>query len=190
MPDLTNDMALATIGFGLSVGIGMGMILHHDGTTGGAAIIARILKDKYNIPVTKTFIIIDTAVIIASFFFFVTIKDGMYSILAVYVTTWAIAKYQEGFIIGYQALIFSEKNDEISEFIINDLNRGVTFLSGTGGFTKEEKTIILTIVDKKQIIPLKKGVNKIDPLSFVSISHTYETLGEGFTFEKNVNKGG
>jgi len=74
------------------------------------------------------------------------------------------------------------------DFIINELDRGVTFIKGTGGYSNEEKKIILTIIDRKQVVALKKGVNKIDPSSFVSISHTYETLGEGFTLEQNMNK--
>ena len=188
MPNLQDDMILAAIGFGATVGIGSGMIMQFDGTTGGMAIVARLLKEFFGTPVSKTFLITDTLVISASFFFFLTITDGIYSILAAFIAAVTLAKYQEGFIIGYKVLIFSEYNDKICDFIINELERGVTFIKGTGGFSKEEKKIILTIIDRKQVVALKKGVNKIDPGSFVSISHTYETLGEGFTFEQNMDE--
>ena len=186
MPNLQDDMILAAIGFGVSVGIGAGMILQYDGTTGGAAIVARLLKDFFHIPISKTFLIIDSAVIIASFFFFLTLTDGVYSILAAWITAVTLAKYQEGFIIGYKVLIFSEKYEEIAQFIIKDLDRGVTFMKGTGAYSGEEKQVVLTIIDRKQIVSLKKGVANIDPGCFMSISHTYETLGEGFTFEQNT----
>jgi len=188
MPSLQDDMILAAIGFGATVGIGSGMIMQFDGTTGGMAIVARLLKEFFGTPVSKTFLITDTIIISASFFFFLTITDGIYSILAAFIASVTLAKYQEGFIIGYKVLIFSEHNDKISDFIINELDRGVTFIKGTGGFSNEEKKIILTIIDRKQVVALKKGVNRIDPGSFVSISHTYETLGEGFTFEQNTDK--
>jgi uncharacterized membrane-anchored protein YitT (DUF2179 family) len=186
MPCLQNDMILAAIGFGVTVGVGSGMILQYDGTTGGAAIVARLLKDFFHIPISKSFLIIDSAIIIASFFFFLTITDGIYSILAAWITAVTLAKYQEGFIVGYKVLIFSDHYEEISQFIIKDLDRGVTFVKGTGGYSKEEKQVILTIIDRKQIVSLKKGVGQIDPGCFMSISHTYETLGEGFSFEQNM----
>ena len=188
MPNLQEDMILAAIGFGATVGIGAGMIMQFDGTTGGMAIVARLLKEFFGTPVSKTFLITDTIIISASFFFFLTITDGIYSILAAFIAAVTLAKYQEGFIIGYKVLIFSEQHDKICDFIISELDRGVTFIKGTGGFSNEEKKIILTIIDRKQVVALKKGVNKIDPGSFVSISHTYETLGEGFTFEKNMDE--
>lgn len=188
VPSLQDDMILASIGFGVTVGVGSGMIMQFDGTTGGMSIVARLLKDFFGIPISKTFLITDTIIISASFFFFLTITDGIYSILAAFITAVTLAKYQEGFIIGYKVLIFSEHNDKICDFIINELDRGVTFIKGTGGYSNEEKKIILTIIDRKQVVALKKGVNKIDPGSFVSISHTYETLGEGFTLEQNMNK--
>ena len=186
MPDLTDDMILAAIGFGATVGVGFGLIIQKEGTTGGAVIVAKLLKDFWNVPITKTFLIFDATVIMVSLFSFVDLKDGIYSLVALYITVVTMGKFQEGFIVGYKVLIFSDHYEEIASYIQSTLNRGVTFIQGTGGYTKKERQVVLTIIDRKQIFALKNGVNEIDPNSFVSISHTYETLGEGFTFEQKA----
>jgi len=188
LPDLGDDIMLSAIGFGISSGIGFGLIIQKEGTTGGAIIVAKLLKDLYNVPITKSFLVFDAVVIIASLFMFVEPRDGIYSLIALYIAVMAMQKFQEGFIVGYKVMIFSDHYEKISEYIQTTLNRGVTLMHGTGGYSKTEKQVILTIIDRKQIMSLKKGVNEIDPNSFVSISHTYETLGEGFTFERNVKE--
>ena len=65
------------------------------------------------------------------------------------------------------------------------MNRGATFIHGMGSYNKSDKTIILTIINKRELNPLKEIIYEIDPQAFVSVSHVYETLGEGFTFDSN-----
>jgi len=185
MPDLNDHMIIAVIGFGVTVGLGTGIILQQEGTTGGAAIVGKLLKDIWNIPVAKTFLVFDSIVITASALFFASLLDVMYSLISLYITTVVLTKVLEGFVAGYKVLIFSDRYEEIAKYIQAKLDRGVTFVRGVGAYSKEEKNVVLTIVGKKQLTSLKKGVYDIDPHSFVTVSHTYETLGEGFTFEKN-----
>ena len=188
MPNLQNDMILAAIGFGATVGLGTGLILQKEGTTGGALIVAKLLKDIFNVSVTKTFLVFDSVVILASLYFFLSATDAIYSLIGLYISVQVIAKVQEGFVSGYKVLIFSERYEEIAEAIHQRLNRGVTFVHGTGAYSKDEKNVVLVIVDNKQLVRLKKIVYEIDSSSFVSVSHTYETLGEGFTYDKVVGE--
>jgi uncharacterized membrane-anchored protein YitT (DUF2179 family) len=180
-------MLLAALGFALTIGLGTAIVLKADGTTGGAAVVARLMKDRFDIPVAKTFIVFDSIVIGSSLFFFVSFIDGFYSLISLYVCTVVINKYMEGFFGGYQVLIFSEKIDEIKREIQKELERGVTLLHGTGGYSNFDRKIILVVIPKKQLLVLKQIIYSIDAGSFVSVSHTYETLGEGFTLEKKKN---
>ena len=184
--NLQNDLILAAICLGFTIGLGTGMILRQEATTGGAIIVAKLLKDIFNVPITKTFLIFDATVIIASLLLFIDITVGIYSLIGLYISIVVMNKLQEGFVSGYKVLIFSKKYKKIGESIQQNLKRGATYLHGTGGYSKEEKDVLLVLIDSKQLIRLKNIVNEIDPQSFVSVSHTYETLGEGFTFEKNV----
>lgn len=185
MPNLQDDMILASIGFGVTVGVGTGLIFQQEGTTGGAAIVAKLLKDIWGIPVTKTFLYFDSIVIVASLFFFLDFISAIYSLIGLYVSTLVITKVQEGFVSGYKVLIFSDHHEKIGSLIIEKLQRGVTYVHGTGAYSQDEKNVILTVIHKKQLITLKRIIHEIDPQCFVSVSHTYETLGEGFTFENH-----
>jgi len=183
IPNLQDDMLIVVLGFGVTIGSGLGMILRENGTTGGAATLAKILKDLWNIPVDKTLFYFDTVVVLSSFFIFLSFSNGVYTLLGLFIATKIVAKFQEGFHSSYKVMIISNHSEEIATLIQEKINRGITFLYGRGGFTKNDKEIILTIVSKRQLVSLKKVIYEIDPKSFVSVSHVYETLGEGFTFE-------
>lgn len=183
LPDLTNDMILAAVGFGVCIGVGTGLIVQQEGTSGGAIIIARLLKEKLGIPYTKTFMVFDGVVILASMIFFVSVRDVFYSLIALYISVITLAKVQEGFISGYKVLIFSQHNDQIAPLIHGRLNRGATYIQAYGAYTGNERKILLVIIDNKQLVQLKRLVHEVDPTCFISVEHTYETLGEGFTYK-------
>jgi len=185
MPELHSDMLLAVLGFGLTVGLGTGIVMRADGTTGGAAIVAKLLRQYFHIPVDKTFMAFDAVVITLSLFFFVTPIAWVYSILALYIMAVAISKTMEGFGGGYQTLIISDHFEEITRNIQTDLDRGVTYLHGKGVYSKFDRKIVLVVVAKKELLHLKKIIYDVDPAAFVSVSHTYETLGRGFTLDKH-----
>jgi uncharacterized membrane-anchored protein YitT (DUF2179 family) len=184
LPNLQDHMLLAALGFAITVGLGTAIILKADGTSGGAAIVAKLLKDLWDIPVAKTFIVFDSVVILSSLFFFVDFIAAFYSLIALYVMSVIINKYMEGFFGGYQVLIFSDKQEEIKQTIQRELARGVTLIHGTGGYSNFDRKIVLVVIPKKQLLAIKNIIYTIDPGSFVSVSHTYETLGEGFTLEQ------
>lgn len=184
VPSLQDDMILAVLGFGITVGLGTGILMAADGTSGGAAIVAKLLKEYFHIPIDRTFLIFDATVVSLSLLFFVTPIDYVYSILALYVMSVAIAKTQEGFGGGYQALIVSDVYDQIAKRVQKKLDRGVTFLHGTGAYSKFDRKILMIVVSKKELIHLKKVIYEVDENAFVSVSATHETMGRGFTREK------
>jgi len=182
IPNLQDDMLLAVVGYGVTVGAGLGLILRENATTGGSAIVAKIGKELWDIPMDKTLLIFDSIVVIASFFTFLSFSNGIYTLIGLYIASKVIAKILEGRQAGYKVIIVSKDPEAITKFIQEKMNRGVTFLHGSGGYSRNEKDIILTIIHKKQWAYLKKSIYKIDPHCFVSISPVQETLGEGFTF--------
>ena len=186
VPSLQDDMLLAAAGFGIVVGVGTAIVLKADGTTGGAAIIAKLLNELFHIPIAKVFLVFDTVVILCSLFFFVTFIDAIYSLIALIFMSIAITKYMEGFIGGYQVLIVSEEYRTITKMIHSEMMRGVTLLDGTGAYSNFDKKIVLCAIPKKELVALKKIIYEVDPKSFVTVGHIYETLGEGFTFEKKL----
>ena len=182
VPPLENDMILAALAYGITVGLGMGMIFIEDGTTGGADIIAKLIKEKSGIPMAKTILIFDTSVIIVSLLTFLTFTHAIYTIIGIYLCSWFITKMQEGFQAGYKVMIHSKHSEALRQAIMSSLMRGVTIFYGEGGYSKNPANIIMVAISKKQLLSLKRVIEDIDPHAFVTVSHTYETLGEGFTF--------
>ena len=82
--------------------------------------------------------------------------------------------------------IITEKKQDICEFIHIDLSRGTTLLQGKGGFTEQDKDIILTVVSKNQYVTLSNFIEKTDPYAFVIVSDAKEIKGQGFTYEYRV----
>ncbi|MDO7205443.1 YitT family protein [Paraclostridium bifermentans] len=87
----------------------------------------------------------------------------------------------EGFDFSKSFIIITDNPDEISDSIMKNLERGVTFLEGRGGYSKQKKDVLLVVVSRREEVILRKLVNEIDPLAFVIINNAYEVLGEGFT---------
>ncbi len=185
IPPLPNDMIIASIGMGVLIGTGLGIIFNAGGTTGGVDIIAKIIKDKLGIPMARTMFTFDAIVIGISLVIFLSFTNAIYTILGLYIASKIIERFQEGFQAGHKVLIISDAYQDIADAIHQKMSRGATFIHGMGSYNKTEKTIILTIINKRELNSLKEIIYTIDPQAFVSVSHVYETLGEGFTFDAN-----
>ena len=185
IPPFPDDMILSAIGMGVFVGSGLGIIFNAGGTTGGVDIIAKLIKNKLNIPMSQTMFLFDAAVITVSFVAFLSVETAIYTLIGLYIASKIIERFQSGFQAGNQVLIISNKPKEIADAIHQTMDRGATFLHGAGTYNKQEKIVVLTIIKKRELHTLKEVIYRIDPIAFVSVSHVYETLGEGFTFDQD-----
>ena len=112
----------------------------------------------------------------------------MYTLVAVFVGARVIDFMQEGAYAARGALIISENHHEnISNEILEQMNRGVTVLKGHGSFTKQNKEVLYCVVGRNEIVFLKRIINAIDPHAFVSVIVVHDVIGEGFTFDENKN---
>ena len=181
VPPLPNDMIIASIGMGILIGTGLGIIFNAGGTTGGVDIIAKIIKDKLGIPMARTMFAFDATVIGISLIIFLSFTNAIYTIIGLYIASKIIERFQA----GHKVLIISDHFQTIADAIHQKMSRGATFIHGMGSYNQTEKTIILTIINKRELNALKEIIYTIDPQAFVSVSHVYETIGEGFTFDAN-----
>jgi len=89
----------------------------------------------------------------------------------------------DGFNIAKEVTIISDEYDMINNFIINELNKGSTFLKGRGGFTNKDKYIIVVLISNREFYKLKNYINEMDKDAFVTVNNVYEVFGYGF---KNI----
>ncbi len=179
-PLVPNAELLSTLYGGALIGVGLGMVFKSRATSGGTDIIAMILAKYTRLPVGQLLIIVDSVIVVGALVAFGDWKIPLLSWLVIFLTGKIIDTIVEG--TGYEksVLIISKKHQEIRDKIINDLNRGGTYIDGTGMYNGDEKKIIMTVVNRREVILLKDFIKKIDSNAFVMVSDTNEILGDGF----------
>lgn len=181
---LQDDLFLASLFAGVFVGIGLGIIFRYGGTTGGVDIIARLAHKYVGWSMGKTMFIFDAAVILLSWLTFLDSRSMMYTLVAVFIGARVIDFVQEGAYSGRGAFIISEFQHEIADRISNEMDRGVTVLSGYGHFTKVNREVLYCVVGRNEIVRLKNIITSIDPHAFVSVTDVHDVMGEGFTLDE------
>ncbi|NKW93125.1 YitT family protein [Bacillus toyonensis] len=185
--NLQNDMTLAALFAGAFIGIGLGIIFKYGGTTGGVDIIARLAHKYVGWSMGKTMFMFDAIVIIVSILTYLSYREGMYTLVAVFIGAKVIDFIQEGAYAAKGATIISDKNDEIAAQILSDMERGATFLKAVGSYTKVERNVLYCVVAKNEIVKLKNIITSVDPHAFVAVSDVHDVVGEGFTLDENKN---
>lgn len=178
----TDDLFINLI-FGILIaGVGMGIVFNQNASTGGTDIIAKIINKYLHLDIGKSLLAAD---------FFITLfaglvfgaRLGMYALLGIVINSFVIDKMIAGFNVKINMIIISDQIDAINEFILVDVFRGTTIYHATGGYSKEDKRIINTIVSRSEYIKIRNFVKSIDEKAFVAVSYITEVEGEGFTFE-------
>jgi uncharacterized membrane-anchored protein YitT (DUF2179 family) len=177
--DLTSDSVLNALFGGVLMGGGMGLVFRAKGTTGGTDILARLLGKWRGIPLSESFLITDTAVVLGSGIAF-SWTLALYAVVALYTSGMAAELTSEGTGIVRAATIITDKPREVGEKIMRELARGVTMWQGTGLYSGKEREILFCAISRSEVNPLKAIIYEVDPAAFVVIGQAHEALGEGF----------
>lgn len=175
------DLMLNGLIGGMIMGVGLGIVLKEDATTGGTDLAAAILKKIFpGLSIGQLLLVLDAAVILAAALAFRSLKLGLYAAVSMYVCTKSMDAYLEGVNFAKSLMIISDRAEQIAARLMNDLERGVTGLHGIGMYSGSEKTILLCVVKRDEIQDVKEIVSEIDPRAFVLLSDVREVMGEGF----------
>lgn len=179
---VTDDVLLSAITGSILLGLGQGIIFKLDGSTGGTDLIALMINKVIpSIPLSKCLVFIDGSVVLSSGLVNGNIETGLYSAISLYVIVKMIDFMIAGFNYSKKFLIITNKEEELKEAIISDINRGITILNGKGGYTGTDKSILIVVVSKSQEIYLKKLIKKVDNNAFIIVNDVHEVYGEGFS---------
>lgn len=180
------DPFLASVFGGVLIGGSLGVILQQNATTGGTDLIARLLKLPFPwLPVSKLLLVVDLLVIMSSALVFGSLSSALYGIVALYVTTLTIDMVLYGTDRAKVAYIISSRSDEIRSIILHDIDRGVTILKGQGGWSGEDKEVLMVAFKQRQIVHLKRVVKELDPDAFLIVCEAHEVMGTGFRSYEN-----
>lgn len=182
MEPVTNEPFLAALFGGIGVGIGLGLVFRGKASTGGTDLAAQIVHKYSGLSLGVCVLILDGFVVLSSAFAF-NIELALYALISLYVTGKTIDLVQVGLSYAKVALVISNDPDRIRHAIINDLDRGVTKLSGSGGYTEDERPVLMCVVNQTEVTKLKELVRSHDQHAFVIVTDANEVLGEGFKRE-------
>jgi uncharacterized membrane-anchored protein YitT (DUF2179 family) len=176
---LTNNVLLATIYGGIGVGLGLGVVFRSRSSTGGLDVLAQLLHKYLGLSFGMSVALLDGMVILTAGLVF-DAEKALYALIGLFVTSKTIDIIQVGFGNSKLAYIISDQSQEIHQAIIHDLDRGLTKLSAQGGFTGDERTVLMVVLNQREVPKLKELVRSIDPKAFIILSDAAEVLGEGF----------
>ena len=166
---------------GIVEAIGIGLILSRGGSTGGTDIFAMIINKFWPVSPGQVYLYFDLF-IIASVLLIPgkTFQDMMYGYLAMISFSLVVDYVLLGRKSSVPVLIFSEKFRDIADFIIHEMDRGVTAINAVGWYTQSEKKVLLVLARKSQLHEITKAVKGVDPKAFMSVSPASDVYGEGF----------
>ncbi len=176
---ITNDLVLNSLYGAVVSGIGYGLVYRAQGTSGGSDILARILNRWRGIPMTQSYLMTDTLVILAAGFVFGWQK-ALYALIVLYVSGLVVDSTLEGAGTVRTALIVTDKCREMADRILAEMERGVTILEGTGAYTGEERSVLYCVVTRSEVQQLKTIVHRSGSPCIHGHRRGARGLGEGF----------
>lgn len=173
------DPLLGALFGGIGVGLGLGLVFRASASTGGTDLAAQIIQKYTGVSLGAAVFMMDGFIVITSGVVF-GLELALYALISLFVTGKTIDVVQMG--VGYAkvAYIISNHQVDVQERILNEIDRGVTRLSGYGGYTEQERDVLMCVVNQNEVTKLKQVVQKVDPKAFVVVTNATEVLGEGF----------
>ena len=189
--DLSNDLLLTCLFGAVVIGVGQGIVVRQQATTGGTDIVAMLLQKFAGIKFSTGIFLADGFVVLSGL---VVIGFGLgtgeadpngwmltlYSLITIYISSRVVAYLLDG--ASYDKLLFiiSDHHEELKRFIIDDLDRSATYIKSKGMYTDSLRDMIFLVVSRKEVRLVQHKIKEIDPKAFVVVTDAYETFGEGF----------
>lgn len=185
VPLVDKDPLLSSIFGGVLVGFGLGLIFKSKATSGGSDIVAMIFAKYTHLPLGQLMIYVDSVIVLFGLAVFRDWSIPLYSWIVIFITGKVIDVTLQGISYDKTLFIISDHYEEIREKILFDIERGGTFIPGKGMYKGDSKTIIFTVVNRRELAVIEEYIHEIDPGAFVTVLEANEILGEGF---KSLNE--
>lgn len=187
--DISQKIMFTLIGGALS-GIGSPLMLSVNGSTGGSDIVGLILQKRSKSSSTdglRAIFFANILLILLASIVMAIVHDTqgainlfMYSMAAILVGEIVQERLFKGFSSAIELEITTEKPQEMTDALLNELGHGVTYLKVKGGYSKKDKILILCVINKRQLTQARKIVNKVDSQAFAYVENVREVMGKGF----------
>ena len=184
LPVYTNDKLISSVFGGVIMGLGIGLLFLRGISTGGTDLLALMLKKILpNIPSGSLLMFIDAAIVLFAVVIFREIEVALYSTVTIFVCSKLIDTMAQGVDYAKVIYIVSSKGKEISDAINTNMERGTTILPATGGYTGNDKQLVITVTRRNVLAQTLRLIKQTDPEAFTFVTDSTEVHGEGFKIE-------
>lgn len=177
--DQTSQLIIATVFGSLISGVGLGMVFAYGATTGGSDVLQKIFNRYFKIPYSATIYLTDGVVVLLGMIAFQP-KNIIYGVIAILLIGQIVDKVIMMGRRGYTFFIVTDNPKTIKKAIFRKLNRGLTNIKVEGGYTKDNKHMLICTIAKSQVFELSNLVKTVDPSAFSFTVETYKVIGKGF----------
>ena len=179
--NLADDILLASIFGGVLIGAGVGIIVKFGATSGGTDVVSMLVSKFMHMKFASAMFIVESVVVLVGM---VILRDWTMPLYAL-VCIFAQSKVTDFVLSGSTSnnkllFIITRKNDEMRQYVINDLDRSGTYIKAKGMYTGNDTEMLFLVVSERQISGVRDKIKDVDPKSFVVIVNTQDTFGEGF----------
>ena len=183
LTELSADPLISSLLAGGILGLGTGLVLLGNGSSGGFDILGVVLKKKLGVPVSLVMFLCDSSVLIAQTLS-VGVLNTVYGLLVILASSFTVNRVLTNGKEEGQMLIFSQKFEEIRGVLLEDQDVGLTFLNGETGYLRRPIKVIVTVMPHRKIENVKKAVYRIDPTAFVLMDSIRYVGGKGYTLSR------
>lgn len=178
---IADDRILCAVVGGALIGISLGFIFKAGATTGGTDIVARLLKLRFpHVETGSLFMAIDSVVVAASAIAFKDVEVALYAAICVFLTGKVFDLVLYGTQEAKLLIIISDKENEIAERLLNDIDTGMTYLHGVGGYSEKNKKVIMCAIKKQMLPKVEDMIKEIDLNAFIIVTSANEIVGQGY----------
>lgn len=180
---LTNDKIINIIFGAITMSLGLAIVFYNGSSTGGTDLIASVLNKLTGIPIHISMFLADFVVVISSMIVF-GVELGLYAVLTIMIQSIGIDYFIQGFGRKIAILVISDKYEEINKLIISKHRKGVTLLKAEGGYSYDDKKVVMTVTPFRMYPKIREEIINVDKKAFIFTYQVSEVLGEGFTFDQ------
>ena len=170
------DKLLSAVLAGIIMGMGSGIILRSLGSGGGLDILSVILMKRFSIRLGTSILTFNAFVLAAGAILF-SLEMALYTLVFLFGSSYMVNLVVTGLSQRKAVFIISPQWEEISQEIMEKIQRGVTIIGGRGGYTRREEQILYTVITFRELSRLKQLISVIDPDAFVVVTDTLEVMG-------------
>lgn len=172
---IVHDKILSSIFGGALTGLGVGIVFRGSGSTGGFDIIGMIVSRKSDFPLGALLSGMNAVVIVVSGFLF-DWDSALYTLVSIFVTGKVVdAVYTHH--VKLTLMIITEKGEEMRQHFLTNVYRGLTVMNGVGGYSNEQRSILIAVISRYELAEVKRLIAEVDPSAFVNITETIEVMG-------------